>query len=78
MIDRQTVFEIHRLKHAGYSTRHIAVQMRLGRDTVRKYLEQPECVVVPKKPRSSKLDTHKEHPRIQAPVVLQRLQEKGF
>lgn len=86
MIDRQTVFEIHRLKHAGYSARNIAVQMRLGRDTVRKYLEQPECVVVPKKPRGSKLDAHrdliddllKEHPRIQAPVVLQRLQEKGF
>jgi len=86
MIDRQTVFEIHRLQHAGYSARKIAIQMRLGRDTVRKYLEHPEGVIVPKKPRSSKLDSHhdlidgllKEHPLIQAPVVLQRLQEKGF
>ena len=86
MIDRKTVFEIHRLKNAGYSARNIARQMRLGRDTVKKYLETPEGAVAPKKPRVSKLDAHRDlidsliegYPLIQAPVVLQRLQEKGF
>ena len=86
MIDRKTVFEIHRLKNAGYSARLIARETRLGRDTVKKYLEHPEGAVVPKRPRESKLDNHRnqidslleEYPLIQAPVVLQRLQEKGF
>ena len=35
MIDRKTVFEIHRLKNAGYSARQIARELRLGRDTVK-------------------------------------------
>ena len=86
MIDRKTVFEIHRLKNAGYSARQIAREMRLGRDTVKKYLANPEVAIVAKKPKVSKLDTHcemidsflEEYPLIQAPVVLQRLQEKGF
>jgi transposase len=59
MIDRKTVFEIHRLKNAGYSARLIAKEMRLGRDTVRKYLEHPEGAVVPKRLRVSKLDNHR-------------------
>lgn len=86
MIDRKTVFEIHRLKNAGYSARNIAGQMRLGRETVKKYLENPEGAVVPKKPRRTKLDAQRDlidsliegYPLIRAPVVLQRLQEKGF
>jgi transposase len=86
MIDRKTVFEIHRLKDAGYSARNIARQMRIGRETVKKYLENPEGAVVPKQQRVSKLDDHRimidklmeEYPLIKAPVVLQRLQEKGF
>jgi transposase len=86
MIDRKTVFDIHRLKNAGYSARNIASQMRLGRDTVKKYLENPEGAVAPRKHRVSKLDALRDlidsliegYPLIQAPVVLQRLQEKGF
>jgi len=41
MIDRQTVFEIHRLNNLGYSKRKIAHELGLDRDTVRKYLEHP-------------------------------------
>ncbi|MBM3138267.1 MAG: transposase, partial [Chloroflexi bacterium] len=86
MIDRKTVFEIHRLKNVEYSERQIARELRLGRDTVKKYLENPEGTVAPKKPKVSKLDTYcemtdsllEEYPFIQAPVVLQRLQENGF
>jgi transposase len=86
MIDRKTVFDIHQLKNAGYSARQIAGEMRLGRDTVNKYLLTPEITVNPRKPKRSKLDTYcdqidsllEEYPLIQAPVVLQRLQEKEF
>ena len=86
MIDRKAVFDIHRLKNAGYSERQIAKEMRHGRDTVKKYLLTPEITVNPKKAKGSKLDTYcelidsllEEYPLIQAPVVLQRLQGKGF
>ena len=86
MIDRKTVFEIHGLKNVEYSERQIARELRLGRDTVKKYLENPEGAVAPKKPKVSKLDAYcemtdsllEEYPFIQAPVVLQRLQENGF
>jgi transposase len=86
MIDRKTVFDIHRLKNAGYSARQIAREMRLGRATVKKYIETPEITLNPKKPKGSKLDPHcemidsflEEYPLIQTPVVLQRLREKGF
>jgi transposase len=86
MIDRKTVFDIHHLKNAGYSERKIAVEMRIGRETVKKYLETPKVVVNQRKPKVSKLDPYrdligallKEYPLIQAPVVFQRLLAKGF
>ena len=86
MIDRKTVFEIYRLKNAGYSARLIAREMRLGRDTVRKYLKHPDGALKTRKPRASKLDAYRElidalleeYPSIGAPVAFQRLQEKGF
>ena len=86
MIDRKTVFDIYRFKDAGYSARLIAREMRLGRDTVIKYLKNPDGALQARKPRPSKLDAYRdmidalleEYPFIGAPVVLQRLQEKGF
>ena len=86
MIDRRTVFEIHRLNDAGYSARQIARELRLGRRTVRKYLAHPEQTTLPRKPRASKLDPYRETineflaqaPDVKASVVLQRLREKGF
>jgi len=85
MIDRQTVFEIHRLHHLGFKERKIARTLRISRPTVRRYLENPQ----PQKPRisrSSKLDPYQDHiqqllekdPEVKAPVVLQRLQQEGF
>jgi len=86
MINRKTVFDIYRLKDAGYSARLIAREMRLGRDTVRKYLKNPEGALKARKPRGSKLDAYRdlidalleEYSFIGAPVVLQRLREKGL
>jgi len=85
MIDRQTVFEIHRLDHLGFTERKIARTLRISRPTVRRYLENPQ----PQKPkisRSSKLDPYQERigqllekdPAVKAPVLLQRLQQEGF
>ena len=58
MIDRRTVFEIHRLNNLGYSTRKIARELGLDRETVKKYLKHPESVVLPKLCRISKLDPY--------------------
>jgi len=52
MIDRKTVFDIYRLKDAGYSARLIAREMRLGRDTVSKYLKNPDGALQARKPRA--------------------------
>jgi transposase len=86
MIDRRTVFEIHRLKNLGFAKRKIARELGLDRDTVRKYLKHPERVVLPKLLRTSKLDPYRDlidqflesDPYVKAPVVLQRLCENGF
>ena len=44
MIDRQTVFEIHRLHHLGWPERKIARSLRLSRPTVKKYIANPNPV----------------------------------
>jgi transposase len=87
MIDKSTIFEIHRLKNAGLSQRRIAQKLNLSRAVVKKYLDDPEQVFdVHGKKRTSKLDPYMElidefmerEPDVKAPVVLQRLQAKGF
>jgi transposase len=86
MIDKRTIFEIHRLKDLGWRKRHIARELRLGRNTVKKYLENPEQLVCKRSPSSSKLDPFRDpinqfleqDPLVKAPVVLQRLQSQGF
>ena len=39
MIDRRTIFDIHRLAHDGLSVRKIAATLGLSRPTVHKYLD---------------------------------------
>ena len=59
MIDRRTIFDIHRLAHDGLSVRKIAATLGLSRQTVHKYLDDPN----PKRPqitRASKLDPFKD------------------
>jgi transposase len=85
-IDQRTIFEIHRLNDLDWSERKIARHLRIGRPTVKKYLDNPDQVPAKRKKRSSKLDPYRElidqfleqDPQVKAPVVLQRLQQQGF
>ena len=85
MIERRTIFEIHRLAHEGQSIRKIARALTLSRESVAKYLKEPN----PKRlvrTRASKLDPFKDDiaqflerdPEVSAVVIRQRLGEKGF
>jgi transposase len=86
MMKKRIIFEIHRLKDLGWSERRIAGELRVGRFTVNKYLENPEQGFTKKRPRSSKLDSYRDlidqlleqDPIAKAPVILQRLQQNGF
>jgi len=86
MIDKQTVFEIHRLDNLGWSRRKIAHHLRVSRPTVRKYIENPQLPKAKRGKRASKLDPYRDLIKeflekdadVKAPVVLQRLQDHGF
>lgn len=86
MIDRRTVFEIHRLKEMLFSKRQIAQTLNLDRGTVSKYLKHPDTIYKPRQGRSSKLDPYRElikemmtqYPKVKAPVVLRQIHDKGF
>ena len=85
-IDPHTIFEIHRLNDLSWSQRKIARYLRIGRPTVRKYLNHPDQTPAKRKKKASKLDAYRElidqlleqDPQAKAPVVLQRLQGQGF
>jgi transposase len=85
MIDRHTVFQIHRLHNEGLSKKKIAATLHLNRKTVRKFLKAPD----PKRPpirRPSKLDPFKEQidrfleidSMASAAVILQRITPQGY
>lgn len=85
MIDRRTVFEIHRLKNEGLNIQKIGKKLRIDWKTVRKYLENPDP---PKHVvnRPGKLDLFKEEidrllkkdEDVSAVVIKQRLDKMGF
>jgi transposase/uncharacterized membrane protein len=85
MIDERTIFEIHRLHHEGQSVREIAGRLCISRDSVAKYLTEPNR----QKPvieRPSKLDPFKPEilrlldidPTANSEVIRQRLLRFGF
>jgi DNA-binding NarL/FixJ family response regulator len=59
MIDRRTVFDIHRLAHDGLSVRKIAARLGLNRQTVQNYLDDPGPHLA-QRTRTSKLDPFKD------------------
>lgn len=86
MIDKRAVFEIHRLNNMQFSIRQIAKQLGLDRETVKKYIDQPDITCQKRPGRVSKLDPYRDliqqmvndYPQIKAPVVLQHIRVKGF
>lgn len=85
MIDKHTIFEIHRLYREGWSKTKIATILHLNRKTIKKFLQDPD----PPKPRvkrASKLDPFKEQidkfleidPSSSATVILQRIASLGY
>jgi transposase len=86
MIGRRTILEIYQLKEQGFAVRSIARQLQIDRETVAKYLAEPRMGKTKHTSRKSKLDPYKDMidklieqcPDVKAPVVLQRLRDKGF
>lgn len=86
MIDKHTIFEIHRLNNLNWSVRKIARTLRIDRQTVKTYIENPDQSRKNRAKRGSKLDAYQDlietwlekDPHVKAPVVLQRLYKHGF
>lgn len=86
MIDKRTVLEIIAMKEQGFSMRSIGRQLQIDRETVAKYLSGHQPEQQKWTARKSKLDPYREMieemvtncPDVKAPVVMQRIREKGF
>jgi transposase len=86
MIDKLTIFEIHRLNHLGWSFRKIARTLGIDRDTVKNYINDPQRKFKRNATPNLKLDPFRpliqkwleQDKEVKAPVVLQRLRENGF
>ena len=86
MINKRTIFEIHRLKDLRFSEREIAKSLNLDRGSVAKYLKNPDILRKRTPQRPLKLDPYhdlikelvNQYPKIKAPVVLRKIEEKGF
>ena len=86
MINKRTLFEIHRLKDMQFSIRQIAKTLNLDRGTVSRYIEHPDITRKSMRGRPSKLDPFREdikemvdqYPRVKVPVVLREISGKGF
>jgi len=87
MIDKQIIFEIHRLfHHQGWSKSRVASHLRLSRETVKRYLVDPLPRRGERKKRKSKLDPWKQEIRdilkkedaVSAQVIFQHLRKKGY
>ena len=85
MLDRRTVFEVHRLCNEGWSKKKIATTLHLSPKTVRKYLQDPTPERISRK-KASKLDPFREEierllnldPTASSSVILQRIAPQGF
>lgn len=85
MIDKRTIFDMHRLAHDGLSVRQIALTLGIDRRSVQKYLNDPSlkrATFI----HASKLDPFKDEinrllesaPKVSAVVIRQRLEAQGF
>jgi transposase len=85
MIDKRTIFDIHRLANEGLSMRRIASTLGINRQSVHKYLNDPSVKRTTYR-RASTLDPFKGEiarlleidPKVSAVVMRQRLGVQGF
>jgi len=85
MLERKTVFEIHRLKDMGLSNSQISRNLGVGRDTVSRCLKNPERRPA-NRVKSSILDPYKqfiegileEHSEIPATVIMRCISKQGY
>jgi transposase len=86
MIDKRTIFEIHRMHELGMKERKIARHLGISRPTVRKYLANPDITRVKPIAKPSKLEPYYDYinqllegwPEVSAMVIKQRIDEKGY
>lgn len=86
MISKRRIFDIHHLNDMGFSERKIAHQLGISRQTVQKYLTDPNITPQPRLPKSKKLDIHVDQiqgllskwPEASAVVIKQRIEEQGY
>jgi transposase len=86
MIDKRTIFEIHRLCDQGLTERQIARRLHLARPTIRKYLQDPDVTRIKRSPNPGKLTPYYEYiqelldkwPEASAVVIKQRIEDKGY
>lgn len=87
MLRSQTVLTIHDLWIQGKSVQEIAMELKISRTTVRKYLNHPEAVIPkPRVPRPSKLDPFQEQIMkwvtedhcTNCEVIFARLKQMGY
>ena len=85
-LKRREIFEIHRLKDAGYSERKIAEKLGINRDTVHKYLINPCPEVKGNQSSSLFLKPYywiikkylERDDKVSAVVIYQNLQPQGY
>ena len=57
-IDKKSIFDIHKLHDEGNSQENIAKKLGICRESVSKYLKNPNKTFEKRKPRESKLDNY--------------------
>lgn len=86
MIDKRTIFEIHKLHDMGMKERKIALHLGISRPTVKKYLDNPDITRAKYTPKPGKLEPYYDHinellkdwPNASAVVIKQRIDQKGY
>jgi transposase len=86
IMDKRTIFEIHRLHDMGMKERKIARRLGISRQSVRKYLVNPDITRPAPAPKTSKLEPYYESihklleqwPDASAVVIKQRIDAQGY